>query len=114
MSDAIPYILDDEAFSSQDVCTPQTRLDVGPYTLSYLDEASLRQAGVGGKTFRDVHLDPHALKVAAVFAILTRLKNQPGTTSTCPDRVRLYAGEDVDGFPEAEVERVPGLQRLRV
>ncbi|MDH3689030.1 MAG: serine protein kinase, partial [Gammaproteobacteria bacterium] len=45
-----------------------------PYTLSYLEEARIYDKLVStATTFKDVHLDPHALKVAAAFAILTRL-----------------------------------------
>ena len=46
-----------------------------PYALSYHDEARIYQKLVSGApAFRDVHLDPHVLNVAAVFAILTRLR----------------------------------------
>ena len=45
-----------------------------PYALSYHDEARIYQKLVSGApAFRDVHLDPHVLDLAAVFAILTRL-----------------------------------------
>src|SRR5690606_39493374 len=45
-----------------------------PYTLSYVDEARIYNKLVSAApAFRDVHLDPHALRVAAVFAVLTRL-----------------------------------------
>jgi serine protein kinase len=78
-----------------------------PYTLSYLDEARIYAKLVSAaKTFRDVHLDPHALKVAAVFAVLTRLKKSARDDLDMSKKVRLYAGEHVDGFPETEVERV--------
>src|ERR1700726_2150245 len=45
-----------------------------PYALSYRDEARIYQKLVSGApAFRNVHLDPHVLNLAAVFAILTRL-----------------------------------------
>src|SRR5438874_8591604 len=46
-----------------------------PYTLNYLEEARIYQKLISSAepAFREVHLDPHALHTAAVFAILTRL-----------------------------------------
>src|SRR5690554_8087710 len=44
-----------------------------PYTLNYRDEAKIyRKLIAAAPTFREVHLDPHALEVAAVFAVLSR------------------------------------------
>jgi len=45
-----------------------------PYTLSYKDEARIYTKLISAAPhFRETHLDPHTLQVAAVFAILTRL-----------------------------------------
>lgn len=45
-----------------------------PYTLRYRDEARIyRKLTSATPTFREVHLDPHALNFAAVFAVLTSL-----------------------------------------
>jgi len=78
-----------------------------PYALSYRDEARIYSKLVSAATtFRDVHLDPHALKVAAVFAILTRLKKASREGLDLSKKVRLFGGEDVDGFPASELERI--------
>src|SRR3989440_21955 len=46
-----------------------------PYTLSYKEEARIyRKLTSSTQAFREVHLDPHALHVAAVFSVLTRLQ----------------------------------------
>jgi serine protein kinase len=45
-----------------------------PYTLSYREEARIyKKLTSSTQAFREVHLDPHALHVAAVFSVLTRL-----------------------------------------
>lgn len=78
-----------------------------PYTLSYLDEARIYKKLVSNATaFQDIHLDPHALKVAATFAILTRLKKPEREDLDLTKKLRLYAGEDVEGCSETEVERI--------
>jgi serine protein kinase len=78
-----------------------------PYALSYGDEARIYQKLVSGAAaFRDVHLDPHVLDLAAVFAILTRLSKPEREGLDLPKKLRLYAGEAVEGVPESEVTRL--------
>jgi serine protein kinase len=78
-----------------------------PYTLCYLDEARIYKKLVSNATaFQDIHLDPHALKVAATFAILTRLRKPEREDLDLSKKLRLYGGEDVEGCSETEVERI--------
>jgi serine protein kinase len=78
-----------------------------PYTLSYLDEARIyRKLIASAPAFREVHLDPHALEIAAVFAVLSRLEPSEREALDLGKKVRLYAGQDVEGFTEADVERI--------
>ena len=80
-----------------------------PYTLSYLDEARIyRKLVAAAPTFREVHVDPHALRVASVFAVLSRLKPSEREGLDLGKKVRLYAGEDVEGYTSADVERIKG------
>ncbi|MFO1377039.1 MAG: hypothetical protein U1F14_08545, partial [Steroidobacteraceae bacterium] len=78
-----------------------------PYALCYRDEARIYQKLVSGApAFRAVHLDPHVLKLAAVFAILTRLAKPEKEGLDLGKKLRMYAGETVEGFPESETARV--------
>jgi serine protein kinase len=78
-----------------------------PYTLSYKDEARIyRKLIASAPAFREVHLDPHALDLAAVFAVLSRLEPSEREGLDLPKKARLYAGHDVEGFTEADVERI--------
>src|SRR6516165_6388265 len=78
-----------------------------PYALSYLDEARIYHKLVSGApAFRNVHLDPHVLNLAAVFAILTRLAKPEREGLDLPKKLRLYAGEAVEGVPETEAARL--------
>lgn len=78
-----------------------------PYTLSYKEEARIYQKLIStASAFRDVHLDPHALRITAVFAILTRLQRGEREDLDLSKKVRLYAGEVVEGISENEVERI--------
>src|SRR6202035_4619402 len=78
-----------------------------PYALSYRDEARIYQKLVqGAPAFRNTHLDPHVLHLAAVFAILTRHSKPEREGMDLPKKVRIFAGEAVEGFSETEVQRL--------
>lgn len=78
-----------------------------PYTLSYLEEARIYKKLISSApAFREVHLDPHALQTAAVFSVLTRLQASERRELELAKKLRLYAGEELEGFSSSEVERV--------
>jgi serine protein kinase len=80
-----------------------------PYTLSYPDESRIYRKLVSSATaFRRVHLDPHVLNLAAVFAIYTRLEAPEREGLDLTKKLKLYAKEDVEGFSEADVPRIKG------
>lgn len=82
-----------------------------PYALSYLDEARIYAKLIAqAPMFREVHLDPHTLKVAAVFSILSRVKPSEREDLDSSKKVRLYAGEDVEGFARSELQRISAEQ----
>jgi serine protein kinase len=78
-----------------------------PYTLSYKEEARIYgKLTSSTQAFREVHLDPHALHVAAVFAVLSRLQEGEEREAEQAKKARLYAGEDVEGAAQSEVEKL--------
>jgi serine protein kinase len=79
-----------------------------PYTLNYKDEARIYKKLISSAApaFREVHLDPHVLHAAAVFAILTRLHEGEDKELELSKKVRLYANEEVEGYAHAEAERM--------
>jgi serine protein kinase len=78
-----------------------------PYAFSYKEEARIYQKLVSGApAFRNVHLDPHVLKLASVFSILTRLQKPEREGLDLSKKLRLYAGETIEGFGESEAGRL--------
>ncbi len=78
-----------------------------PYTLRYQDEARIYHKLTSvTPTFREVHLDPHALNVAAVFAVMTRLSPPEREDLDLSAKTRLYAGEDVEGVSFRDIEKL--------
>ena len=78
-----------------------------PYALSYKDESRIYLKLVSGApAFRNVHLDPHVLNLASVFSILTRLAKPEREGLDAAKKLRLYAGESVEGVAESEAHRL--------
>jgi len=79
-----------------------------PYTLNFRDEARIYKKLISSAApaFREVHLDPHVLHAAAVFAILTRLHEAEEKDQELAKRVRIFAGEDIEGISRSDAERV--------
>ncbi|MDQ9170557.1 serine protein kinase [Oxalobacteraceae bacterium R-40] len=78
-----------------------------PYTLNYKDEARIYKKLISSAApaFREVHLDPHVLDAAAVFAILTRLHEGEEKEQELVKKIRIHANEDVEGVNRSDAER---------
>ncbi|SHG75153.1 serine protein kinase [Massilia sp. CF038] len=79
-----------------------------PYTLNYRQEARIyrKLISAAAPAFRDVHLDPHVLHAAAVFAILSRIQDGDDKDVELVKNIRIHADEEVDGVNRADVRRV--------
>jgi serine protein kinase len=78
-----------------------------PYTLTSKEVTRIyRKLCSSTQAFREVHLDPHALHVAAVFSVLTRLADSEEREAEHSKKVRLYAGDDVEGMAQSETEKI--------
>ena len=85
-----------------------------PYSLSYQDEARIyKKLVTGAPAFRDVHLDPHVLDLASVFAILTRLRSRSAKGWILRRSCGMYSGESVEGVPESEAARLKAGAPMR-
>ncbi|MDB5909866.1 MAG: serine protein kinase [Massilia sp.] len=79
-----------------------------PYTLNYKEEARIyhKLISSAAPAFRDVHLDPHVLHAAAVFAILSRIQDGEEKEVELVRKVRIHADEEVEGFNRADIRRI--------
>ena len=79
-----------------------------PYTLNYREEARIYRKLISSAApaFRNVHLDPHVLHAAAVFAILSRIQDGDDKEAELVRKVRIHADEEVDGVNRADIRRV--------
>jgi serine protein kinase len=77
-----------------------------PYNLKASQEERIYEKMINESDVSDVHIAPHTLKVAAMFTILTRLKEPKKGDIDLLKKMRLYDGENVEGFNLADVEEL--------
>ncbi|KGX83745.1 PrkA family serine protein kinase [Pontibacillus marinus] len=77
-----------------------------PYNLKVTQEERIYEKMIRESDIKDVHIAPHTLKVAAMFTILTRLKDSSNNQVDLLKKMRLYDGEVVEGFSDVDVEEL--------
>lgn len=77
-----------------------------PYNLKVTDEEKIYSKLIGQSDMSHVHIAPHALRSAAIFSILTRLKDSKKQGMDLVKKMRLYDGEEVEGFKEADLKEL--------
>ncbi|MCY8308772.1 serine/threonine protein kinase PrkA [Bacillus vallismortis] len=75
-----------------------------PYNLKVSEEERIYEKMIAESDVSDVHIAPHTLKVAAMFSILTRLKEPKRSDIDLVKKMRLYDGESVEGYNSVDVE----------
>ncbi|WP_130859622.1 PrkA family serine protein kinase [Gracilibacillus phocaeensis] len=74
-----------------------------PYNLKLDQEERIYQKMIEESDIQDVHIAPHTLKIAAMFTILTRLKESKQNQLSLLKKLYLYNDQDVEGFSEQDV-----------
>jgi len=74
-----------------------------PYNLKVSEEERIYKKMIAQSDMADVHIAPHALKTAAMFSILTRLKPSKLRGIDLVKKMKLYDGENVEGFNDADL-----------
>jgi len=69
-----------------------------PYNLKLDDEIKIYEKLISkAHGFKDIHIAPHTLRLAAMFAVLSRLEEPKDASFTTLTKMRLYNGEKLDG-----------------
>ncbi len=77
-----------------------------PYNLKVTEEEKIYEKMISESDVANVHIAPHTLRVAAMFTILTRLKEPKKGDIDLVKKMRLYDGENVEGFNLADVNEL--------
>ncbi|MGQ9824952.1 MAG: PrkA family serine protein kinase [Desulfotomaculales bacterium] len=74
-----------------------------PYNLKVSEEVKIYEKLIRQSDLRDIHIAPHALKAAAIFSVLSRLKESKKQGMDIVKKMKLYDGEDIEGFKQKDV-----------
>lgn len=77
-----------------------------PYNLRVTEEERIYKKMINESDMAHVHIAPHALRVAAIFSIMTRLSDSKKQGVDLVKKMRLYDGESVEGFNQVDVEEL--------
>ncbi|MFD3448857.1 PrkA family serine protein kinase [Microbacteriaceae bacterium 4G12] len=77
-----------------------------PYNLRVSEEERIYEKMIHESDVSNVHIAPHTFRVAAMFTILTRLKEPKRGDIDLIKKMRLYDGEMVEGYNTIDVEEL--------
>jgi len=81
------------------------KIDV-PYNIRLDDEIKIYQKDFGPEKIKSIHVAPHTLEVAAMWAVLTRLDEPKKAGLTVMQKLKLYNGKSIPGFTEDSVREL--------
>lgn len=81
------------------------KIDV-PYNIRLDDEVKIYQKDFGVERIKTIHIAPHTLEVAAMWAVLTRLDEPKKAGLGLLQKLKLYNGKSIPGFTEDSVREL--------
>jgi serine protein kinase len=81
------------------------KIDV-PYNIRLDDEIKIYQKDFGPERIKNIHVAPHTLEVAAMWAVLTRLDEPKKAGLSLLQKMKLYNGKSIPGFTEDSVKEL--------
>jgi serine protein kinase len=77
-----------------------------PYNLRVSDEERIHDKLIRESGLKNVHLAPHTLRVASMFAVLSRLKDSKKQGLSLMKKLKLYDGQAVEGYTSKDVREL--------
>lgn len=74
-----------------------------PWNLRVDDEIKIYEKMINDSGFKGIHIAPHTLKIAAQFAVLSRLTDSAKVSNRI-EKMKLYNGEVTEGFQKSEID----------
>jgi serine protein kinase len=81
------------------------KVDV-PYNTRLHDEVKIYEKDFNKERVRGIHVAPHTIEVAAMWAVLTRLLEPKKAGLTLMQKLKLYDGKSIPGFTEDSVKEL--------
>jgi serine protein kinase len=77
-----------------------------PYNLKVSEEVKIYEKLIGQSSLHGVHIAPNTLRVASMFAILSRLEPSKKAGVSLMKKLKLYDGEEVDELGQKDVREL--------
>ncbi|AJY75853.1 PrkA family serine protein kinase [Paenibacillus beijingensis] len=77
-----------------------------PYNLKVSEEEKIYEKLIAQSDMKHIHIAPHSLRAAAIFSILTRLKESKKQGMDLVKKMRMYDGEEVEGYKNADLKEM--------
>jgi len=77
-----------------------------PYNLRVSDEVKIYEKLLRQSSLQNVHIAPYTLRIASIFAVLTRLEQSKKAGMSAMKKLRLYDGEDIEDFKQKDVREL--------
>jgi len=77
-----------------------------PYNLRVSDEIKIYEKLIGQGNLSGVHVAPNTLRVASMFAVLSRLEPSKKAGMSPIKKLKLYDGEEVDDFGQKDLREL--------
>jgi serine protein kinase len=81
------------------------KIDI-PYNIRLDDEIKIYLKDFGPERVKGMHIAPHTIEVAAMWAVLTRLADPKKAGITKLQKLKLYNGKSIPGFTEDSIKEL--------
>lgn len=81
------------------------KIDV-PYITKLDEETRIYSKDFNSETVPHIHIAPHTIEMAAMWAVLTRLEHPKKANLTLIQKLKLYNGKSIPGFTEDNVKEL--------
>ncbi len=77
-----------------------------PYNLRASDEVKIYEKLLRQSALQNVHIAPYTLRIASIFAVLTRLEPSKKAGMSLMKKLKLYDGEDIEDFKQKDIKEL--------
>ena len=88
------------------------KIDV-PYNIRLSDEIKIYMKDFGPEKIKGMHIAPHTIEVAAMWAVLTRLADPKKAGISKLQKLKLYDGKSIPGFTEDSIKELKEEARAK-
>ncbi len=81
------------------------KIDI-PYNIRLDDEIAIYTKDFNKERIRGIHIAPHTIEVAAMWAVMTRLEQPKKAGLTLLQKLKLYNGKNIPNFTEESVREL--------